>query len=73
VNDLVHIGLSAKSKVPVCWVVNGPLSVERVTLKTEESTCDTCTALQQAFQELEDAASGVLMDEARIKEILGEL
>jgi hypothetical protein len=67
------MALSAKSRVPVCWVVNGPLSVEHITSNISESTCGTCTALQQAFQELDDASSDVLFDEARIKEILGEL
>jgi hypothetical protein len=65
--------MSSKSKLPVCWLKNGPLPVDKLTDSPGEATCDDCTALQQAFQEVEDAAADVLFDQARINEILGEL
>lgn len=72
-NEEVHIRLSGGSGLPVCWTKNGPLAVDNLTGIKEESTCSDCIALQQAFQEFEDTASELLLDQARINKILGEL
>lgn len=72
-NEEVHIRFSEASKLPVCWVKNGPLAVDNLTSTEEESTCDDCTALQQALRESEDTAPELLLDQSRINRILGQL